>query len=61
MGLRCASLTVSESSVDCALSLSIRSNVGLTTAWIEPPRVAMGTIKARNDIDLVYDITLRRQ
>jgi polyisoprenoid-binding protein YceI len=28
---------------------------------IEPPRVAMGTIKVRNDIDVVYDITLQRQ
>lgn len=28
---------------------------------IEPPRVAMGTIKVRNEFELVYDIRLRKQ
>jgi polyisoprenoid-binding protein YceI len=28
---------------------------------IEPPRVAMGTIKVRNEFELVYDVTLRKQ
>ena len=28
---------------------------------IEPPRVAMGAVKVRNEFELVYDITLRKQ
>ena len=28
---------------------------------IEPPRVAMGTIKVRNEFEVVYDLTLQRQ
>ncbi len=28
---------------------------------IEPPRVAMGTIKVRNEFEVAYDITLRKQ
>jgi polyisoprenoid-binding protein YceI len=28
---------------------------------IEPPRVAMGTIKVRNEFELIYDITLQKQ
>jgi polyisoprenoid-binding protein YceI len=28
---------------------------------IEPPRVAMGTIKVRNEFELIYEITLRKE